>query len=162
MRLGAIALVATVAALSVAGLAYASIPDGSGVIHGCYSPSGADATNGTPLNIVDSPTASCGKNKQPISWNQTGPAGPPGISGYEIVRTSVMDPPNTETIAQAACPTGKRVLGGGGSVQGIPTGVWLHTGVTDFPGFSGYDVYAVNTTAQTQQINAVAMCANVD
>ena len=72
-----------------------------------------------------------------------------------------MDPPNTTTTAQAACPTGERVLGGAGSVQGVPTGVWLHMGITDFPGFSSYDVIGVNTTAFTQQINSVAMCANV-
>jgi len=157
----AIALVAIVAALTVAGVSYASIPDSSGVIHGCYSASGASANGGTPLKIVDSASASCGNKLQAVNWNQTGPQGPPGISGYQIVRVSVQDPPNTITDAQAACPTGKRVLGGAGSVQGIPTGVWLHTGVTDFPGFSGYDVYAVNTTAFTQQINSVAMCANV-
>jgi hypothetical protein len=63
--------------------------------------------------------------------------------------------------AQAVCPTGKRVLGGAGSVQGVPTGVWLHSGVTDFPGYSSYDVTGVNTTAQTQQVNSTAMCANV-
>ena len=110
---------------------------------------------------------------QSITWNQagptgargiagpSGPAGPAGVSGHEIVRVSVMDPPNTTTTAQAACPTGKRVLGEAGSVQGVPTGVWLHTGVIDFTGFSAYDVYAVNTTSQTQQINSVAMCAEV-
>lgn len=160
-RLGAIALAATVASLAVAGLAYASIPDGNGVIHGCYNPAGAGATGGTPLNVVDSASANCGTKKQAISWNQTGPAGPPGISGYQIVRASVMDPPNTTTTAQAACPAGKRALGGAGSVQGVPTGVWLHTQFTDFPGFSSYDVIATNTTAFTQQINSTAVCANV-
>jgi hypothetical protein len=157
----AIALVAAFAALTVAGVAYASIPDGNGVIHGCYKPASAGATGGTPLNILDDASASCGTKMQPIAWNQTGPAGPPGVSGYEIVRVSVLGPAGSETIAQAACPAGKRVLGGAGSVQGVPTGVWLHTGVTDFPGFSGYDVYAVNTTAQDHQINSTAICANV-
>src|SRR5436190_17444062 len=98
-----IAVVASVAALTVAGVSYASIPDSNGVIHGCYSPSGASMTNGTALNIVDSANASCGKKMESISWNQTGPPGPAGISGYEIVRASVIDPPNTITTAQAAC-----------------------------------------------------------
>lgn len=151
----AIVLVASVAALAVAGVSYASIPDSNGLIHGCYNAGGASATGGTPLRIVDSASASCGTKLQSISWNQA------GIRGYQIVRQSVMDPPNTQTTAQAACPAGKRVLGGAGSVQGVPTGVWMHTQVTDFTGFSAYDVIAINTTAQTQQINSTAICANV-
>ena len=142
--------VAIVVGLAAAGIAYASIPDASGVIHGCYNPNGADATNGTPLNIIDSAQASCGNNRQPIDWNRRGPrgaTGPAGISGYEIVRASVLDPPNTTTEAQAACPSGKRALGGAGAVQGVPTGVWLHTQITDLPGFSSYDVIAINTTS---------------
>jgi hypothetical protein len=54
------------------------------MIHGCYSPNGADATNGTQLNIINSDVASCSKNQQPVAWNQTGPQGlqgPPGPPG---------------------------------------------------------------------------------
>src|SRR5512143_2409997 len=45
-----------------------------------------------------------------------GDTGPVGISGYEIVRKSVTVPPNTQTSAQATCPSGKKVLGGAASV----------------------------------------------
>lgn len=157
-----LALAVSGAVFGIASAVQASIPDASGVIHGCYNPNGANATNGTTLNIIDSANASCGKNMQPIAWNQRGPTGRSGISGYEIVRASVMDPPNTVVNAQAVCPSGKQVLGGAGSVQGVPTGVWLHTQITDAPGIpSSYDVIAVNTTQGTQQINSTATCAYV-
>lgn len=47
-----------------------------------------------------------------------GPAGPPGVSGYEriLVNYSAVElPPGTSTTS-AACPEGKRLLGGGGGV----------------------------------------------
>lgn len=178
-----VALVVGGASFGIASAVQASIPGASQVIHGCYSPSGANATGGTTLNILNSTKASCGKTMRPIAWNQkgprgmrgpagpigakgvrgaTGPTGPVGISGRQIVRASVQDPPNTTATAQAQCPTGEKVLGGAASVQGVPTGVWLHTQVTEFGNFSSYDVIAVNTTATTQQINSTAICANVN
>jgi len=177
-----VALAVGAAAFGIASGVQASIPGASQVIHGCYSARGAKSTGGTTLNIVDS-TKSCGRKLRLVAWNQkgprgdrgatgpigqkgargaTGPTGPAGISGRQIVRVSVQDPPNTTTTAQAQCPTGEKVLGGAGSVQGVPTGVWLHTQVTEFAGFSSYDVIAVNTTGTTQQINSTAICAKVD
>jgi hypothetical protein len=169
-------------AFGIASAVQASIPGANQVIRGCYSAGGAKGTGGTTLNIIDS-TKSCGSKLRGIAWNQkgprgirgatgpigskgakgaTGPSGPAGISGRQIVRASVQDPPNTTTTAQAQCPAGEKVLGGAASVQGVPTGVWLHTQVTEFGDFSSYDVIAVNTTATTQQINSTAICAKVD
>jgi hypothetical protein len=178
-----VALVVGGASFGITSAVQASIPGANQVIHGCYSPSGANARGGTTLNIINSAKASCGQTMRPIAWNQKGPrgvkgptgaigskgvrgaigpTGPAGISGRQIVRVSVQDPPNTTTTAQAPCPTGEKVLGGAASVQGVPTGVWLHTQVTEFGNFSSYDVIAVNTTATTQQINSTAICANVN
>jgi hypothetical protein len=58
-----------------AGTAYATIPDGGGVIHGCLAKDGS-------LTVID-PSAGdkCGKRETAISWNQTGPPGPPGPVG---------------------------------------------------------------------------------
>src|SRR5215469_6371589 len=83
-RNGLIAAGITCVLVAVGGAAYAassSIPDSNGLIHGCYQSNGAGATNGTPLNIIDTSQASCGKNQTPITWNQTGPAGPRGAVG---------------------------------------------------------------------------------
>jgi hypothetical protein len=60
------------------GMAYATIPDGSGVIHGCYSQSrGA-------LRVVDAPTEQCNPNSEvPIEWNRQGPRGATGLQGLQ-------------------------------------------------------------------------------
>jgi hypothetical protein len=63
-----------VMAIAVIGIAHATIPDGSGVIHGCYQ-----NNNGT-LRVVDNPTT-CKNNETPLAWGQTGPPGPPGPQG---------------------------------------------------------------------------------
>src|SRR5439155_3628680 len=59
------------------GLAYATIPDSSGIIYGCYgNKTGA-------LRVIDS-SSSCTSKETPISWNQqgtSGPSGPTGASG---------------------------------------------------------------------------------
>jgi hypothetical protein len=71
-------VVFAVAALFVAigGIAYATIPDSGGVIHGCYQ-----KDVGT-LRVID-PSAgdTCLASEIPISWSQTGPAGPQGPQG---------------------------------------------------------------------------------
>jgi hypothetical protein len=55
--------------------AVSSIPDGSGVIHGCYD-------SGGNLKVIDtSATTTCPKNFSALDWNQTGPQGPTGLTG---------------------------------------------------------------------------------
>jgi hypothetical protein len=67
----AIALAALAVALG--GVAYATIPDSNGTIHGCYQ------KNDGALRVVDS-TAGCRSSEQAIDWNQQGTPGPPGSS----------------------------------------------------------------------------------
>lgn len=62
------------AALLAGGIAYATIPDAHGVIHGCYSKTGA-------LRVVDAPTQSCAKNETALDWNTAGPTGTQGPTG---------------------------------------------------------------------------------
>ena len=59
-----------------------------------------------------------------------GATGPVGISGYEIVRVSTTVPANGSARAQAGCPSGKRVIGGAGNVQLLPSGVFVFTNLT--------------------------------
>ena len=88
-----------------------------------------------------------------------GDKGEPGLSGYEIVRRSVTVPANTSTSAQAACPVGKKVIGGAASIQGVPGNAsTIHTNLT-LDRF--YDALYVNTSAQPRQLNSVAICAIV-
>jgi len=65
--LAAVAVIAT-----VGGVAYASIPDSSGVIHGCYD-------SGGNLKVVQ--TVPCPKRYTPLAWSQAGPTGPAGPAG---------------------------------------------------------------------------------
>src|SRR4029079_18034594 len=59
----------------MAPVAFGSVPDASGVIHGCYN-----STNGTQ-RIIDTAVASCKIGETAIQWNQTGPQGPPRPAG---------------------------------------------------------------------------------
>jgi hypothetical protein len=65
---------AIVALLLTTGLASASIPDGSGVIHGCYA-------KGGDFRVIDAPREQCKSGEKAVSWSQVGPAGPQGPEG---------------------------------------------------------------------------------
>src|SRR5262249_37838350 len=53
------------------GVAYASIPDSHGVVHGCYDKKGN-------LRVSDT---GCAGNETPLNWNQSGPSGAQGVTG---------------------------------------------------------------------------------
>jgi hypothetical protein len=74
-RLARAALVGTGALMLMGTIAYASIPDNSGVIHGCYKPSQS------ALRIIDSSKAQCRKDETALTWNQKGPRGFQGPQG---------------------------------------------------------------------------------
>ena len=84
-RLSLIALVVGVG-VAAGGIAYASIPDSSGLIHGCFQ-----KDNGN-LRVVDSSGKGCGTSEKSLDWSQTGPTGTNGtngtngVSGYELVQ----------------------------------------------------------------------------
>jgi type VI secretion system secreted protein Hcp len=68
-----VALVGIVGMLSAA-MAYATIPDSSGVVHGCFDNSGH-------LRVIDSAAETCKKNETAIDWNRSGLPGPAGLTG---------------------------------------------------------------------------------
>jgi hypothetical protein len=81
MRTRHYGLIAVVAAIALAGgtVAYASIPDTNGVIHGCYKK--ASPNQGT-VRVIDTEKAqACSSNEKALDWNQTGPQGPQGLQG---------------------------------------------------------------------------------
>ena len=71
----AIAGAAALVALAAATVASATIPDGSGVIHGCYGRSG-----GT-LRVIDNSVVNCRQTETSLTWNQSGPKGATGPQG---------------------------------------------------------------------------------
>jgi hypothetical protein len=68
-------ILALILGVVLAGAAYATIPDGDGVIHGCYTKKGG------LLRVIDAPKQSCTSLETAISWNQKGPVGPIGPAG---------------------------------------------------------------------------------
>ena len=90
-----------------------------------------------------------------------GPAGPAGISGYDIaVAEFAQSIPGWETVQpKAMCPSGKKVLGGGGYSTSTTV-----IGIGSIPyDDDGWRVFFSNTlpTSQTPTIRVYAICAKV-
>ena len=82
----ALALVVGGAVFGIATGVQASIPDGSGIIHGCYNTSLAHGNPTGALRVIDTDkvNGSCANWEQPLNWNArgvTGATGPPGPTG---------------------------------------------------------------------------------
>jgi hypothetical protein len=117
------AILATVAAtlvLTVAGVAYASIPGPDGVIHACYKTS--NPAQGA-LIVIDS-GATCPAGFAALNWNHTGPAGaqgPPGPGATPTTATRTLHYDWTPVPGDLAltdtqnvdCPTGTHAVNGG-------------------------------------------------
>ena len=125
-RLPVIAIVA-IAALGLAAAVAASIPDGGGVIHGCYSNSGQ-------LRVIDTDKgAKCLPSDKPVQWNVQGPRGPQGPQG---VKGDPGDPGPTYTAGTGLGLSGT-TLGISGSYQ-LPQG--CSSGQSPF--FAGFPLTA--------------------
>jgi len=81
MKMRVIAIGAAAACMLTAGgwiTAYASIPDSSGVINGCYTKASGS------LRVIDTSVVSaCRIGETPLDWSQTGPQGPQGPQGTQ-------------------------------------------------------------------------------
>lgn len=76
IRPAIVALVAAGALLAAGGIAYATIPDGGGVIHGCYQ------KNQGSLRVIDTGQGqTCTSSEAALNWSQTGPQGQQGPQG---------------------------------------------------------------------------------
>jgi hypothetical protein len=98
-----------------AGMALAHGGDAT-AIHGCIEKEGKAVRILAAPGIGD-PNQTCRSNETAIDWNQRGPQGSPGISGYEIVpKSSVLEGDGSRVYFEVvSCPTGKSVLSGGGA-----------------------------------------------
>jgi hypothetical protein len=74
-RRWAIGAIALVGLLVAGGVAYATIPDDHGVIHGCYTRSGGS------LRVIDAGVTNCSAKETALNWSVTGPPGPAGPAG---------------------------------------------------------------------------------
>lgn len=165
------ALVVAILALVVAlgGVAYATIPDGNGVIHGCYDRSGS-------LKLIDTGAGqSCPKGYTALSWNQSGPQGPAGANGvtHVVVRASaaIILLANTGFDVTANCNPGEIATGGGEHSlgQGNPGLVSIFRSQPTLNGApdlasgataNGWRVDAVNNSPYDTELQAYVMCAS--
>jgi len=100
------------------GIAWASIPDSSGVIHGCRKTANPGAG---ALIVIDTDAGqTCPSGFTALDWNQTGPVGPPGqpgaggLSGYQVLTQHVDLLPNPLPQGTSmGAPGGKKILSGG-------------------------------------------------
>jgi len=107
LRCALVAGAAVLAASAAAGIAYASIPDGAGVIHSCYQ------KNGGNLRVIDSATDRCRPSEVALDWNQTGPSGARGATGPA-------GPPGAQGPAGPSGPQGPKGTTGPAGVDGAP------------------------------------------
>ena len=159
--------------VALGGVAWASIPDATGVIHGCYNKSGG------ALRVIDTAisTQKCTSTQVPLSWSQKGPPGPPGPAGATNVNeyagigadSVVLGPQNFQDSIQVLCPTGQVATGGG--FAAVHTGVGSVDYSVSSPGSEavlsssgvpiGWQVAAVNTAPQGDAtVSARVICAS--
>lgn len=162
-------IVVLAAALAVVGagtgIAFASIPGPDGVVHGCYKTS--SPAQGT-LTVIDS-AASCPSGTASLNWNQAGPQGPagsPGISGYQVVTKAETDPPFADYGHQSVqCPAGKVPLGGGGTFAWVNTGDNVADMANSAPTSDGWQVGwvagSIGGESGDATLTGYAVCANV-
>jgi hypothetical protein len=75
-RILRLALAASAVGAVGAGLAYATVPDGAGLIHACYGNRDGN------LRVVDTYSGqACNARETALDWNRHGPAGPAGPPG---------------------------------------------------------------------------------
>ena len=135
--------IVAVSLLIVTGVAYAAIPDSSGVIHGCY------ATKNGALRVIDS-SGKCTNAELPLKWNQQGPKGDPGPTGPQGAKGDVgpTGPPGPQGATGATGPQGP---------QG-PAGPQGPQGLQGTPGVSGFEVVRQSETLDNPYCNPSTHC----
>jgi hypothetical protein len=98
LRIGRATILASALVLAGGALAWASIPDSSGIIHGCY------ASNGT-LRVVDSEAGqTCKSNEKSLDWSAV------KRTAYEGEGAAHLTGPNTVVAADVTLPPGSYAL----------------------------------------------------
>src|SRR5262245_12452057 len=104
------AITAALAAIAAGSVAFAAVPDGNGVIHGCYGKPGT--THAGYLRAIDTAQGmSCASSENPLDWNQTGAPGLPGQKGEKGDKGDKGDPgPSTPPAAYISRADSQHIL----------------------------------------------------
>jgi len=113
-----------------AGVAYASIPDQSGIIHGCYK----DVDG--KLRVIDTGSGeTCGPSEIALDWNQQGPQGPTGPAGPQGPQGPAgptgPQGPQGPTGPQGPAASGMAIVGGASDNYGFGTTIGMFTSGPD-------------------------------
>lgn len=92
------------AALVAGGVAFAAIPDSTGVIHSCYNNYSGD------VRIIDSSTGSCYGDETALNWNQSAPA--------VYTETALINAGSGPDHTTVSCNTGDTAISGGAAPYG--------------------------------------------
>src|SRR5262245_13731225 len=75
-RLAVAVVLGALAAVGFGSVAWASIPDAAGVVHGCNA-----TKNRAPRAIAPGAGGKCATGELALDWNRQGPTGPAGATG---------------------------------------------------------------------------------
>jgi hypothetical protein len=141
--------------------AYASIPDGNGVIHGCYNKVGN-------LRVINTDTGQACRNAETaLTWNRTGPQGPAGPSSLAVSTVTGgpagVDPENTNRVV-VSCPQGQIGIAGtwfvshNGDAVNYPQLVTQASGPAENGVSTDWAVSVLNMGSTAMQFKALVLC----
>ena len=139
-------LAVAVLAVAAAGIAYAAIPDESGVLHACYAKQGQ-------LRLIVPGTQTCRPDETPISWGGTAPT-------TYTVRDGVSPDGG---VAQAFCLPGEKVTGGGGVSVTNDAGLTQNHPISDKSGTIAFGTNAIGWQVGSEgfgRVQAYVVCAS--
>ena len=130
-------------------IAWAAVPDGANMVHGCYASGSTGRTGGAALSVIDSDRGGkCGRGQTELVFNQRGPQGPPGpasATGLYILNSGTVTVggalEDTNGWTSAWCDQGDVIQSGGFlRNQSGPGGTWDPQGeiVGSFPAEDGF------------------------
>jgi hypothetical protein len=151
-RKRSVPLIVAAAALlvSIGGVAYATIPDGNGVISACYDNGSGD------LRVIDAEAGdSCRADETPIEWTQKGGGGT--TYNYRSQQSST-------GMARAFCVKGEKVSGGGAFTTNNGAGLIQNYPISDASGVIAWGTTAIGWQAAVENFNgtvvAFVICAS--
>jgi hypothetical protein len=171
VAVGAIVGAVAVGIGTIAAFAAVPIPGADGKIRACVKYE--DINRYEQMRWITKTT--CPAHEKLITWNAkgpkgdkgdkgdsvTGPPGPAGMSGYEVVNTPTATvPAGKNGVAEAACPTGKKAVGGGFLADPEATD-WNF--IASFPSTDGssWHIGVTNKGSNDAEIRPYAVCVIV-
>jgi hypothetical protein len=110
MRKIILIVAAVIIAIAVGGVAAASVPDSSGIIHACRK------TSNGALSVIDTARGqTCAGGDTALNWRQAGASGLQQVSNFQEIPN---DTTLTDVTLTASCPSGYKAVGGGFQTPG--------------------------------------------